>query len=905
MAISTTSPSVSTTHDSSNGNGKAGLKPMRKGTKSCLECRRRKIRCIYPDEATGNATSALILKVDASHATEDRTTCIECQTHDRRCETQGLVAPAAESSCSLSSPATKAPSADRLPGRIYKRRRDAAEEDEASCPSPHSGGDQDLPRVKILVNRIDSVVQRLTRERENAPSPGPKAARTRKANTTDSPSCSTGTSNRPVLVHHDSYSQRLNAETNGAGDKFSPALASDYDVNRASPLLTQLFNNEMVTQTSLSPAVLTQKVQTLTFSNLNADSESMSDVEKLRSTISPEPYLLEVLSTSTTWWIAWRDQSFALHEVFFNGSSPRSATASTFSDITDASDDTENTGAPWPHQEIAPTSLHDFVSGKLSEDNAISVATGLLCIAMSLQNLKPGVDDIDLNISASPADIAERILLAVDIVLLSPSSDPTYMRDPALLLLYMMRAKMYAESNQLRKSWLSIRKAIEVARECGFTDSHPSSAQESGGIPTMSEVEVTRLLHRQRWIGSILELDRLMSMVLGFPHAQDDQFSDRLALAVLKGEVPTSASDRDELPVDLKMRALRRVVAVIAGRVNDRNASSESDDAKQSMTMSIQSSLDEAGAAMPIEWWDIATHMERPDRYVTYQHLIAQMWFWQVQSFLHLPYMMKPGPHSQEEHYDGAEDAALLCQNDQYLQNRTLCLQGCRSMLRLFHLLRSDPSLAVYICPCEDFQGIFNACILMVGLLTRLAYCPAMEPPSQATKALLREDLDLIEDIKDILRYRAAQHAGAMSRQGLKVLEELGHFLDIDGGDNAPRRRTVVLPYFGAIHLEMKPGRYLRERTQELGFDEAEPGAPPIDSVPTVPVTGAVGLGFWDSTQNMSITEWEGCTDPSFQCSLPDANLDWDQFLFGDELSLNWNLDVAEWPWQNDTFDPR
>ncbi|KAK4937837.1 hypothetical protein LTR10_021640 [Elasticomyces elasticus] len=754
---------------------------------------------------------------------------------------------------------------------------------------------------------MDSVVQRLARERASVSSPNPgsktgAATTSRRSDTPDSLNGSGGTSDQFRTKHSNSDSLLRKGTMNGANDTISPAVVSDYDANKASPLLTQLFNNEMLSQTSLSPAVLTQRVQTLTFSNLDPSGESMSDVEKLRSTISPEPYLLKVLDTSTTWWIAWRDQAFALHEVFFNGGSPRGATDSTMSD---ANGSTDNATACWPHQEIVPTSLHDFVLGKLSEDNAISVATGLLCIAMSLQSLKPGVDDIDLNISATPADIAERILLAVDTVLLSPSSDPAYMQDPALLLLYMMRAKMYAESNQLRKSWLSIRKAIEAARECGFTDPRPLSAQEGDGIPTMSESEVTRLLHRQRWIGSILELDRLMSMVLGFPHAQDDKFSDRLALAVLKGEVPTSASDQDQLPVDLKMRALRRVVAVIAGRVNDRNASSESDDDKLLITMSIQSSLDEAGAAMPIEWWDITTHMERSDRYVTFQHLIAQMWFWQVQSFLHLPYMMKPGPHFLEQHHDGTEDAALLYQNDQYLQNRTLCLQGCRSMLRLFLLLRSEPSLAVYICPCEDFQGIFNACILMVGLLTRLSYCPAMEPPSQATKALLREDLDLIEEIKDILRYRAAQNAGAMSRQGLKVLEELGHFLDTDGGDDAARRRTVILPYFGAIHLEMRPGRYLREWTQDLRLETASSSAPPMDSVSTKYTNDSVDLGLSHPMQKLPLPELGEFTDPSFQCSLPDVNLDWDQFLFGDELSLNWNFDVAEWPWQDDAFDPR
>ncbi|KAK5024116.1 hypothetical protein LTS07_008851 [Exophiala sideris] len=44
---------------SGNDDGQTELKPMRKGTKSCLECRRRKIKCIYPEEATRSAVSSV------------------------------------------------------------------------------------------------------------------------------------------------------------------------------------------------------------------------------------------------------------------------------------------------------------------------------------------------------------------------------------------------------------------------------------------------------------------------------------------------------------------------------------------------------------------------------------------------------------------------------------------------------------------------------------------------------------------------------------------------------------------------------------------------------------------------------------------------------------------------------
>ena len=51
-------------------------KVMRKGTRACAECRRRKLKCIYP--------------IDFSP-------CTECTDHKRQCVSQGVVIPAAGS----------------------------------------------------------------------------------------------------------------------------------------------------------------------------------------------------------------------------------------------------------------------------------------------------------------------------------------------------------------------------------------------------------------------------------------------------------------------------------------------------------------------------------------------------------------------------------------------------------------------------------------------------------------------------------------------------------------------------------------------------------------------------------------------------------------------------------------
>ena len=664
---------------------------------------------------------------------------------------------------------------------------------------------------------------------------------------------------------------------------------------KSSPLLCQLFNNEIFSQATTTPQVLTEKVQTMTFSDTN---KNATDGEKLLSTINSEPYLLDVLDLSIKWWIAWREQAFALQDVFAFPEKGRMQDDLLSGSSSGSCTDTSSTSSSRPSPSSGtrtysgdqPISLRDFVNLKLSDTNdPVSLSTGLFCIALSLSQLRTGVDDSLLNISTTPAEVAERITLAVDTVVLSPSSNPAYMRDPSVLLLLMMRAKMYAESNQLRKSWLTIRQAIEVAKKIGFTESKiPIDAGDFAEKTCPGELRM--LFHRQRFVGSIMELDRLMSMVLGFPHAEDVKFTDRLAMAVLKGQAPPGVNgNSSQVSSDIKMRALRRVVSIVAGRVNDRNACSDPDETKHQTTQEIQKTLDEAAAAMPAGWWDVDSHIHYADPYVAHEHLVAQMWFWQVQAFLHLPFMLKPctnlhNPHKQVD-----------ASSDEYFMNRYMCLQGCRGMIRVFTLLRSDPSLAVYICSCEDFQGVFSACILMVGVLIRLAFCPQVGPAADVM-GNVDDDLLLIKEIKDVFQYRSLQQSGGISKQGLKVLEELGSFLDegTEFDTDQPRRRTVVLPYFGAIHLELRPPREWRTKstdieTQTLGalLDPTPPSSTDQS------VEGGTAPEYSDATSLM-LPDWT--VDDTSQLVVSDGNLNWDQFLFGTELGQDWEADPPQWP---------
>lgn len=587
------------------------------------------------------------------------------------------------------------------------------------------------------------------------------------------------------------------------------------------------------------------------------------------------------------------------------------------------------------------------------------------------------------------------------------------MSDPSILLLLMARCKMYAEGNQVRKSFLTLRTAINAAKAMGFADPHRRlrPSQTFPGVPNAAEgaktsarspetgEDVTSLVVRQRFLGAILELDRLMSMVLGFPYYEDDNFTDHLALAVLKDEVGLQRDDGqpDSSNLDIKMRALRRVVAIIAGKINDRNVRSSSgvdDTTLLAETMNLQARLAEAAAAMPNGWWDIETHLEAipTDPFFVHEHLMAQLWYWQTQAFLHLLFMLKPTPTPSHAYQtEPATTGTGLGNIDMYQENRTLCFLGCRGVLRIFNLMRSHPTMAVYVCNCDDLQGVLTGCILLVGMLMCKAMCPGVMLRGSRSlvawpgQSEINESLALIEETKDLFRYRSQRQGGFISKQGLKVLIELGSFFeeqeDDDNDDqhhdysdvsdargragkpNDSRRRVVIMPYFGTINLEFGPSAIppirpymdpmvafdpdefdgmvsamyapdimaalpLTPPISSNGYPDGGAGGvaaasiavesfsghedisapnysdyPPLDlwplsSTPTSAwIGGDAGANVYANTgighDGSNITNNSNDDGMQFGFEKPDLDgLEWDQFLFGDELGQDWNVEL-------------
>ena len=522
----------------------------------------------------------------------------------------------------------------------------------------------------------------------------------------------------------------------------------------------------------------------------------LPDREKILSIIADEPNILDVLDVGGDWWIAWEDQY------------------------------------PGARDLKARLTVRDSVSKQLADMDAVTVATGLICIVTSLQQVRVGIDDHNLQLSTSTNRLVERITVAVDQVILSKETYTESMMGVQLLIL---KAKQHADGNQLRKAWLRIRQAIHTAQKIDL----------ARPLPGMTPAEI---LGRQRFMGSMFETDRFMSLLLGLPYAMDENFNDKLATEII-GEHPD---------IIMRVRALRRITAIASGHINDRNASSEP--ASISATGLIQDTLTRAELSLPVEWWDIASHTTNlTDPMLAHENLMTQLWFYQTQAFLQLPFMLK-----------AASDPSLEW-------SRVTCLDSCRSLITIFNTLRSNPPLSAYTCKCEDFQGLLGAIVLLIGLLQ---YASTDQEPTERT---FEADIQLIDITKETFRYSRQQQGGNIAKQGLHVLDTLSTFLESHGQDNKePRKATLFVPYFGTISVEAapvwRPKKFIVQK-DVLSNDI-------VWTHDSVPAHGAANIlepdsGFPEIDQQHY--SWS-TDDPS------PSKIDWDIILMGPELQQDWNF---------------
>ncbi|KFY07796.1 hypothetical protein V492_06812 [Pseudogymnoascus sp. VKM F-4246] len=308
----------------------------------------------------------------------------------------------------------------------------------------------------------------------------------------------------------------------------------------------------------------------------------------------------------------------------------------------------------------------------------------------------------------------------------------------------------------LRRAWLSFRRALNIAQLMGLHRSPANKTKRDRSVPLSPDD-----IHRSYIYYHLLKGDIYLTLLLGLPAA--------VAKDPYAGQ-PEGAYDSLS-PEESYIKQL----SVVALRVIERNSTGESN--AYAETQQIDEALETLKHTMPQEWWHVPTDVEyakrmnSPGLTTEMDRLMGQLWHYQIETLVHLPFMLRSAT-------DRRYDYSKIC-----------CLSACRELIQRWMLLRKCPDQP-FICHIVDFQAFMSAIILLLGL---------MGPPSQGILDPSQRDEDkrIVDDLIKSLDNTAFACSFALGKQCAEVLKTLIS-TDLNGLTGNLR---LKIPYFGVLTL--------------------------------------------------------------------------------------------------------
>ncbi|OTA70289.1 hypothetical protein K449DRAFT_361328 [Hypoxylon sp. EC38] len=328
----------------------------------------------------------------------------------------------------------------------------------------------------------------------------------------------------------------------------------------------------------------------------------------------------------------------------------------------------------------------------------------------------------------------------------------------------------HANAGNLRKSWLSIRRALSVAQLMGadrWPDDKPLKSVDPGSDPS-TRTRASALWYRINFS------DRYISLLLGLPAASDDNsFADPERTAHM------SPAER-----------LERIHTAITGAIIKRNLSTykAAADAAFGTTQAIDCDLETAAKSMGAEWWQplepIDTSTATPEELVrAHEHVMMQMNHHHLLILLHLPYMMRD---PKERRWD---------------YSKTTCLHASRELLRAYLFFRHLTD-AASACRHTDYGALTAAMTLLLGYLD-----PRLRARDIATSSQRDADRNLVLAVRDTVKGMAERDDDKLARETSDIITRLLPLTDVDltmGGSGGSISRAPVrleIPYLGTINI--------------------------------------------------------------------------------------------------------
>lgn len=383
------------------------------------------------------------------------------------------------------------------------------------------------------------------------------------------------------------------------------------------------------------------------------------------------------------------------------------------------------------------------------------IARALLLVTTSIQQLPPDFDYSELHLPFPPQELMEKQLSQTSALVTSNDELVGTLEGLECLVL---QGVCWSNAGKPRRAWLCFRRALDVAQLMGLHRCRVPGKDLDAAL-------LTRLRHVW-WI--MFEADRCMAVILGLPYGIPNQHCDF-------ADVEDETISREEV--------FKRKLSIIAGDIIDRDQAT-----KQSSfiaTQEIDEKLERLARSMPDSWWEPPSAPWPTDpRALASQdsRLMAQFWHYQMESLLHLPFMLRSATDYRFEY------------------NKSICLKASREMIRRYVCLREQATTASFVCKIMDFQAFTSVVILILNLLGPQLSSPSPSIPySNHSNA---QDWQVVDRVVSLLSDPSAAIDEAVATQGIKVIKTLSAI----GRNSGPHVSTsgamkLAIPYFGTISI--------------------------------------------------------------------------------------------------------
>lgn len=469
-------------------------------------------------------------------------------------------------------------------------------------------------------------------------------------------------------------------------------------------------------------------------------------------------YLLrDILNATSGWWQSWH---------------VRAPNLGTLTDLI-----IRRPLGPWPIEYTTAanyTTLQDFLLFAYNSEIPAVVGLAVLCIAECLRKLfMPTHEALISQLPRPPQELFQILLERVDRLI---NTDGDFSNTKAGIDCLMMSGKLYQGLGLPKRSWLSFHKGefSGIFPSCPRLKCTAIVYAEFHGLhrflPQPGESKEDCQIRRNAW-DNLCQTDLFISMTLGLPYAA----SGRNIPPSYFGEPGT-------------LLWFQKQVMDAAAQLIDRNQSGLMND--EIPTRAITDLLDVAASKMHPEFWNGPQLLRQAtsNRRQAIESTTKQMFYWLIRLFNHLPFSIQSIEQPQLEGH------------------RFACQAGCRGMLTIYNVMRSDKILDA--ANLIDYQAFISSSILLLGLL---GYGNS---PTSYTQIDHDADRDLVSMTLQVLHETSNTGNNTVAAEAVEGLESLFMLTD-PAAHHAARemdlkelKTRIKIPYIGTIYIA--PGEQLQ-----------------------------------------------------------------------------------------------